>query len=71
MVGGQDKSNQIGSDRIGLTSSSDRSEPKKSGGAKNRTKPTFEELLDKYKKIFEQKQNNQLEGKRRMNSSPP
>ena len=69
--GGQDKSNQIGSDRIGLTSSSDRSEPKKSGGAKNRTKPTFEELLDKYKKIFEQKQNNQLEGKRRMNSSPP
>ena len=57
--------------RTGLTGSSDRSEPKKSGGAKNRTKPTFEELLDKYKKISEQKQSNQLEGKRRRNSSPP
>ena len=43
-AGGQDKSNHIGSDR---------SEPKKSGGAKNRTKPTFEELLDKYEKISE------------------
>ena len=39
--GGQDKSNHIGSDRTGLTGSSDRSEPKKSGGAKNRTKPTL------------------------------
>ena len=70
---GQDKNNHIGSDRSGLTGSSDRSqsEHRNSGGAKNRTKPTFEELLDKYKKIFEQKQNNQLEGKRRMNSSPP
>ena len=55
-AGGQDKSNHIGSDRIGLTGSSDRSdryEPRKSGGARNRTKPTFEELLDKYKKISE------------------
>ena len=57
-AGGQDKSNQIGSDRTGLTGlsdRSDRSEPKKSGGAKNRTKPTFGELLDKYKKISSQK----------------
>ena len=61
--GGQDKSNHIGSDRTGLTSLSDRSEPKKSGGAKNRSKPTFEEFLDKYKNISTQKQNNQLEGK--------
>ena len=68
--GGQDKSNQICSDRIGLTSSSDRSEPKKSGGAKNRTKPTFEELLDKYKKMSEQKESNQLESKQKRNSSP-
>ena len=62
----QDKSNQIGSDWTGLTGSSDRSdrsEPGKSGGAKNRIKPTFEELLDKYKKISAQKQSNQLEGK--------
>ena len=50
-AGGKDKSNHISSDRTGLTGSSDRSEPKKSGGAKNRTKPTFEELLDKYEKI--------------------
>jgi len=53
-AGGQDKSNHIGSDRTGLTGlsdRSDRSEPEKSGGAKNRIKPTFEELLDKYKKI--------------------
>ena len=73
-AGGQDKCNQIGSDRTGLTGSSDRSdqsEPKKSGGAKDRTKPTFEELLDKYKKISTQKQNNQLKGKRRRSSSPP
>ena len=51
-AGGQDKSNHIGSDRTGLTGLSDRShrsEPRKSGGAKNRTKPTFEVLLDKYK----------------------
>ena len=68
---GGNKSNQIGSDRTSLIGSSDRSEPKKSGGAKNRTKPTFEELLDKYKKISEQKQSNQLEGKRKRNSSPP
>ena len=64
--GGQDKSNHIGSDRTSLTGSSDRSdrsEPGKSGGAKNRIKPTFEELLDKYKKMSEQKQSNQLEGK--------
>ena len=57
-AGGQDKSIYIGSDRTGLTGSSDRSdrsEPGKSGGAKNRIKPTFEELLDKYKKISEQK----------------
>ena len=63
---GQDKSNHVGSDRTGLTGSSDRSdqsEPGKSGGAKNRIKPTFEELLDKYKKISAQKQSNQLEGK--------
>ena len=56
LAGGQDKSNHIGSDRIGLTGSSDRSdryEPRKSGGAKNRTKPTFEELPDKYKKMSE------------------
>ena len=53
--GGQDKSNYIGSGRTGLTglSGSDRFELRKSGGAKNRTKPTFEELLDKYKKISE------------------
>ena len=51
----KDKSNHIGSDRTGLTGLSDRSEPTKSGGAKNRIKPTFEELLDKYKKISEQK----------------
>ena len=73
-AGGQDKSNHIGSDRTGLTGSSDRSdrsEPGKSGGAKNRIKPTFEELLDKYKKISAQKQSNQLEGKRRRSSSPP
>ena len=66
LAGGQDKSNHIGYDRTVLTGSSDRSdwsEPGKSGGAKNRTKPTFEELLDKYKKISEQKQSNQLEGK--------
>ena len=47
-AGGQDKSNHIGSDKTGLTGSSDRSdqsEPGKSGGAKNRAKPTFEELL--------------------------
>jgi len=65
-AGGQDKSIYIGSDRTGLTGSSDRSdrsEPGKSGGAKNRIKLTFEELLDKYKKISAQKQNNQLEGK--------
>jgi len=65
-AGGQDKSNHIGSNRTvltGLSNRSDRSELKKSGGAKNRTKPTFEELLDKYKKISEQKQSNQLEGK--------
>jgi len=70
---GQDKSNHIGYDRTVLTGLSDRSdwsEPGKSGGAKNRTKPTFEELLDKYKKMSEQKQSNQLEGKRR-SSSPP
>ena len=54
-AGGQDKSIYIGSDRTGLTSSSDQSEPGKSGGAKNRIKPTFEELLDKYKKISAQK----------------
>ena len=70
-AGGQDKSNHIGSDRTGLTSLSNRSELKKSGGAKNRTKPTFEELLDKYKKISEQKQSNQLEGKQIRKSSPP
>ena len=72
-AGGQDKSNHIGSDRTGLTGlsdRSDRSEPRKSGSAKNRTKPTFEVLLDKYK-MFEQKQSNQLEGKQRRNSSPP
>ena len=43
-AGGQDKSNHIGSDRTGLTGlsdRSDRSEPRKSGSAKNRTKPTF------------------------------
>ena len=51
---GQDKSNHIGSDRTGLTGSSDRSEPSKFGGAKNRIKLTFEELLDKYKKMSEQ-----------------
>jgi len=68
---GQDKSNNIGSDRTGLTGSSDRSEPRKFGGAKNSTKPTFEELLDKYKKMSAQKQSNQLEGKRRMSFSPP
>ena len=62
-AGGQDKGNHIGSDRTGLTGSSDWSEPGKSGGAKNRIKPTFEELLDKYKKMSEQKQSNQLEGK--------
>ena len=65
-AGGQDKSNQISSDRTGLTSSSDRSdwsEPGKSGSAKNRIKPTFEELPDKYKKISAQKQSNQLEDK--------
>ena len=59
----QEKSNHVGSDRTGLTGSSDRSdrsEPGKSGGAKNRIKPTFEELLDKYKKISAQKQSNQL-----------
>ena len=70
----QEKSNHVGSDRTGLTGSSDRSdrsEPKKSGCAKNRTKPTFEVLLDKYKKISTQKQSNQLEGKRRRSSSPP
>ena len=47
-AGGRDKSNHISSDRTGLTGSSDRSdqsEPGKSGGAKNRAKPTFEELL--------------------------
>ena len=69
-AGGQDKSNHIGFDRTGLTGSSDRfdrSEPRKFGGAKNRTKPTFEELLDKYKKISEQ--SNQLEDRRRRNSS--
>ena len=66
-AGGQDKSNHIGSDRIGLTSSS----PRKFGGVKNRTKPTFEELLDKYKKMSEQKESNQLEVKRRRNFSPP
>ena len=57
-AGGQDKSNHIGSYRTGLTGSSDRSdrsEPRKFGGAKNRTKPTFGELLDKYKKISAQK----------------
>ena len=54
-AGGQGKSIYIGSDRTGLTGSSDRSEPGKSGGAKNRIKPTFEELLDKYKKISAQK----------------
>jgi len=73
LAGGQDKSNHIGYDRTVLTGLSDRSdwsEPGKSGGAKNRTKPTFEELLDKYKKMSEQKQSNQLEGKRR-SSSPP
>ena len=73
-AGGQDKSNHIGSDRTGMTGSSDRSdrsEPGKSGGANNRIKPTFEELLDKYKKISAQKQTNQLEGKRRRSSSPP
>jgi len=72
-AGGQDKSNHIGSDRTDLTGSSDqsdRSETRKSGGAKNRTKPTFEELLDKYK-MSEQRQSNQLEGKQRRNSSPP
>jgi len=37
---------------------------------KNRTKPTFEELVDKYK-MSEQKESNQLEGKRRKNFSPP
>ena len=62
-AGGQDKSNHIGSDRTGLTGLSDRFEPRKSGGAKNSTKPTFEELLDKYKKMSKQKQSNQLEGK--------
>ena len=62
-AGGQDKNNHIGSDRTGLTGSSDRSEPGKSGVAKNRIKPTFEGLLDKYKKISAQKQSNQLEGK--------
>ena len=70
---GQDKSNHISSDKTGLAGSSERSarsEPRNSGGAKNKTKPTFEELLDKYK-ISEQKQSNQLEGKRRRNSSPP
>jgi len=73
-AGGQDKSIYIGSDRTGLTGSSDRSdrsEPGKSGGAKNRIKPTFEELLDKYKKISTQKQSNQLEGKRKRSSSSP
>ena len=72
-AGGQDKSNHIGSDRTvltGLSNRSDRSELKKSGGAKNRTKPTFEKLLDKYKKMSEQKQSYQLEGKQRRNSSP-
>ena len=57
----QDKSNHVGSDSSGLTGSSDRSdrsEPGKSGGVKNRIKPTFEELLDKYKKIYVQKQSN-------------
>ena len=67
-AGLQDKSNHIGSDRTGLTGWS---EPRKSGGAKNRTKPTFEELLDKYKKMSEQKESNQLEVKRRRNFSPP
>ena len=64
-AGGQDNSNHIGFDRTGLIGLSDRSdwsEPGKSGGAKNRTKPTFEELLHKYK-ISKQKQSNQLEGK--------
>ena len=73
-AGGQNKSNHIGSGRIGLTGWSDRSdlsETRNSGGVKNRTKPIFEELLDKYKKISEQKQSNQLEGKRKRNSSPP
>ena len=72
-AGGQDKSNHIGSDRTDLTGSSDqsdRSETRKSGGAKNRTKPTFEELLDKYKKMSEQKESNQLESKQKRNSSP-
>jgi len=68
---GQDKSNYIGSDRTGLTGSSDRSESRKSGGAKNRIEPTFEEFLDKYKKMSEQKQSNQLEGKQIRKSSPP
>ena len=74
LAGGQDKSIYIGSDRTGLTGSSDRSdrsEPVKSGGAKNRIKPTFEELLDKYKKISAQKQSIQLEGKRKRSSSSP
>ena len=65
-AGGQDKSIYIGSDRTGLTGlsdHSDRSEPGKFGVAKNMIKPTFEELLDKYKKISVQKQSNQLEGK--------
>ena len=70
-AGGQDKSIYIGSDRTGLTGSSDRSEPGKFGGAKNRIKPTFEELLDKYKKISAQKQSNQLEGKQKRSSSSP
>jgi len=64
---GQDKSNHIDSDRTGLTGLNLRSLVVQ----KNRTKPTFEELLDKYKKISEQKQSNQLKGKRRRNSSPP
>ena len=56
-AGGQDKSIYIGSDRTVLTGSSDRSdrsEPEKSGGGKNRIKPTFEVLLDKYKKMSKQ-----------------
>ena len=68
------KSKHIGSDRTGLAGSSERSdwsEPRNSGGAKIRTKSTFEELLNKYKKMSEQKESNQLEVKRRRNFSPP
>jgi len=72
--GRQHKSKHICSDRTGLAGSSERSdwsEPRNSGGAKIRTKPTFEELLNTYKKISEQIQSNQLEGELRRNSSPP